>query len=77
MEQPEFISYEKAKEVVAEVVEMEHPTQGGRRIFNVYNHRGDPICWFYADEVEDEIEAEEFEDVKDHILHFIPRWAMD
>lgn len=75
MEKLQFISYEQAKKMVAEVVEMEHPTEDGKRIFNVYNHRGEAICWFDADEVEQEVEAEEFEDVKEHILHLIPDWA--
>lgn len=76
MEEPKFIPYEKAKEIVADIVEMEHPTEDGRRIFNVYNHRGESICWFDADEVEDEVDAEEFVEVKEHILHYIPDWAV-
>jgi hypothetical protein len=75
MDEPRYLPYEEAKKLVAEVVEMEHPTEDGKRIFNVYNHRGDAICWFDADEVEDEIEAQEFEDIKEHILHFVPEWA--
>ncbi len=75
MEEPKYMPYEEAKKIVSEVVEMEHPTHDGRRIFNVYNQRGASICWFDADEVEDEIAAEEFEDVKEHILHFIPDWG--
>ena len=75
MEEPQYLPYEEAKKLVAQVVEMEHPTEDGRRIFNVYNHVGEAICWFDADEVEDEIDAREFEDVKEHILHFIPDWA--
>ena len=75
MDEPRYLPYEEAKKLVADVVEMEHPTEDGKRIFNVYNHRGDAICWFDADEVEDEIEAQEFEDIKEHILHFVPEWA--
>lgn len=75
MDELRFIPYEEAKKIVAEVVEMEHPREDGKRIFNVYNQRGESICWFYAEEVEAEIEAEEFEDVKEHILHLIPDWA--
>ena len=76
MEEPQFLSYEKAKEIVASVIEMEHPTEDGKRIFNVYNHAGKSICWFDADEVEAEVDAEEFDDIKEHILHFIPDWAV-
>jgi hypothetical protein len=76
MEKPKVIPYEEAKKIVAEVVEMEHPTEDGKRIFNVYDHRGVSICWFDAEDVEDEIDALEFEDVKEHILHFIPEWAV-
>ena len=75
MDEPKYLPYEKAKEIVADVVEMEHPTDDGRRIFNVYNHRGQSICWFDADEVEAELDAEEFVEVKEHILHFIPDWT--
>jgi len=76
MDEPRFIPYEKAKEIVDDVIEMEHPQQGGKRIFNVYNHAGKPICWFDAEEVEAEIDAEVFEEIKEHILHFIPEWAV-
>ncbi|MBW1896765.1 MAG: hypothetical protein JRI47_06875 [Deltaproteobacteria bacterium] len=76
MDEPTFIPYEEAKEIVSEVVEMEHSTEDGKRIFNVYNHAGKAICWFDADEVEAEIEAGEFEEIKDHILRFIPTWAV-
>jgi hypothetical protein len=76
MDEPAFISFEEAKKIVSEVVEMEHPTEDGRRIFNVYNQAGKAICWFDADEVEAELEAGEFEEIKDHILHFIPTWAV-
>ncbi len=75
MEEPRFIPYEEAKKIVAEVVEMEHPTEEGKRIFNVYNHRGESICWFDAEEVEAEVDAGEFEEIEEHILHFIPEWA--
>jgi hypothetical protein len=75
MNEPRYMSYEEAKKLVAEVVEMEHPTEDGKRIFNVYNHRGEAICWFDAEEVESEIDAQEFEDIKEHILHFVPEWA--
>lgn len=76
MEEPAYIPYERAKEVVSDIVEMEHPTDDGRRIFSVLNQRGEEICWFDADEVEDEIDAREFDDVKEHILHFIPEWVV-
>jgi hypothetical protein len=76
MGETSFIPYEEAKKIVADVVEMEHPTDEGKRIFNVYNHAGAAICWFDADEVESEVEAEEFEDIKEHILHFIPDWVV-
>ena len=75
MDEPRYLPYEEAKKLVAQVVEMEHPTEDGKRIFNVYNHRGDAICWFDAEEVEEEIDAREFEDIEEHILHFIPEWA--
>jgi hypothetical protein len=76
MEKVTFIPYEKAKQIVANIIEMEDPTRDGKRIFNVYNHRGQAICWFDADQVEEEIEAKEFDDIKEHILHFIPDWAV-
>jgi hypothetical protein len=76
MDEPRFIPYEKAKEIVDDVIEMELAQQGGKRIFNVYNHAGKPICWFDAEEVEAEIDAEAFEEIKEHILHFIPEWAV-
>jgi hypothetical protein len=76
MEELRYLPYEEAKKLVSDIVEMEHPTNDGRRIFNVYNQRGESVCWFDAEEVEDEIDAEEFEQVKEHILHFIPEWAV-
>jgi hypothetical protein len=76
MEKPTFVPYKKAKEIVANVIEMEHPTEDGKRIFAVYNHAGMQICWFEADEVESEVDAEEFDEIKEHILHFIPDWVI-
>jgi len=76
MDEPRFIPYEEAKKIVAEVVEMEHPREEGKRIFNVYNQKGESICWFDAEEVEAEVDAEEFEEIKEHILHLIPDWAV-
>jgi hypothetical protein len=76
MDEPRYLPYEQANKLVAEVIEMEHPTEDGKRIFNVYNHRGQSICWFDAEEVEAEIDAAEFTEVKDHILHFIPDWTV-
>ena len=76
MEELRYLPYEEAKKLVSDIVEMEHPTEDGRRIFNVYNQRGESVCWFDAEEVEDEVDAEEFEEVKEHILHFIPEWAV-
>jgi hypothetical protein len=75
MEEPRYLPYEDAKRLVSDIVEMEHPSDDGRRIFNVYNQRGEAICWFDADEVEDEIEPEDFGQVREHILHYIPEWA--
>ncbi len=76
MDERRYLPYEQAKKIVAEVVEMEHPREDGRRIFNVYDYTGRSICWFDAEEVESEIDAQEFEEVKDHILHFIPDWTV-
>ena len=76
MDEPRFIPYEEAKKIVADVVEMEHPHKNGKRVFYVYNQAGEPICWFDADDVEAEIDAEEFDEIKEHILHFIPEWAV-
>ena len=58
MDEPKFLPYEKAKEIVDDIIEMEHPQIDGKRIFNVYNKAGTVICWFDADEVEDEIGTE-------------------
>ena len=76
MDEPRYIPYEKASKMVAEVVEMEHPGEDGKRIFNVYDHQGRSICWFDAEELEAEIDAAEFTEVKEHILHFIPDWVV-
>jgi len=76
MGEPRFIPYEEAKKIVGEVVEMEHPTNEEKRIFNVYDHRGKAICWFDADEVESASEAGEYQDVIEHILPFVPDWAV-
>jgi DNA-directed RNA polymerase subunit F len=76
MDEPKYIPYDEAKKIVAEVLEMEHPREDGKRVFNVYDHQGKSICWFDADEVEEEIEAAEFDDIKEHLLHYIPEWAV-
>ena len=35
MDEPRFIPYEQASKIVAEVVEMEHPEEDGKRIFRI------------------------------------------
>ena len=76
MEKPTFVPYEKANEMVANVIEMEHPTENGKRIFAVYNHAGLQICWFDAEEVESEVNAEEFDEIRQFFIYVSLALAM-
>lgn len=75
MEEINFLPYERARKIVAEIVDEEHISEPNRRIFTVYDHKGRSICWFDAEEVLAEAGVKRLEDAYDFILHSIPDWV--
>ncbi|MFW8600351.1 hypothetical protein ACOHYD_02590 [Desulfobacterota bacterium M19] len=86
-EEINFIPYEEARELVANVVEEEHVKETNRRILTVYDHKNREMCWFDAEEVVAEVGGapkkrpyeQEKEEIKlaavDYVLHRIPDWC--
>ena len=75
MEEIHFLPYERAKKIVAEIVDEEHISEPNRRIFTVYDHHGKSLCWFDAAEVMAEAGVKRLEDAYDFLLHSIPEWV--
>ncbi|MFO7760966.1 MAG: hypothetical protein ACQES8_01950 [Thermodesulfobacteriota bacterium] len=83
--QMQFISYEKAVEVVGNIVEEEHLHEPGRRILTVYDKKGRELCWYDAEELLAEVRQEKSDlkgdDLKREavrvVMNQIPEWAVD
>ena len=85
----QFLPYEKAKQIIGNVIEEEHIHEDNRRILNVYDLKGKEICWFDANEVLSEVSNtgkkkltdQEREDAKlaavEYIMHRIPKWVIE
>ncbi len=76
-----FLPYDKAKEIVANVIEEEHIHEPGRRILTVYDHEERELCWFDAEEVLAELDPNlKGDDLKiaavEYILRRIPDWVV-
>ncbi len=83
-----FIAYEDAVKLVANVVEEEHVYEENRRILTVYGHDGQELCWFDAEEVVSEVGGQpakhafeqERDEIKEaavkYIMHRIPDWCL-
>jgi hypothetical protein len=83
-----FIPYEEAAKIVANVVEEEHVREKDRRILTVYGHDGRELCWFDAEEVVAEVGgkphknnfAQERDEIKtaavEYVMHRIPDWCL-
>ncbi len=89
-DQVNFISYEEAAKIVANVVEEEHIREKDRRILTVYAKDGRELCWFDAEEVISEVggkqrEVKPFEQERDdvkkaaveYVMHRIPDWCLE
>ncbi|MFP3984281.1 MAG: hypothetical protein ACLFV2_11410 [Desulfurivibrionaceae bacterium] len=83
-EQIQFISYEKAMEIVGNIVEEEHLHEPDRRILTVYDKKGRELCWYDAEEVLSEVKEEnpglKDDDLKKEavevVMKQIPDWAV-
>lgn len=83
-EQIQFISYEKAMEIVGNVVEEEHLHETERRILTVYDKKGRELCWYDAEEVLSEVKEKrpdlKGDDLKkeavEAVMRQIPDWAV-
>ncbi len=84
-EQMQFIPYEKANEIVGNIVEEEHLHEPNRRILTVYDKQGRELCWYDAEEVLEEARAAKPELKGDElkkeavrvIMQQIPEWAVE
>lgn len=83
-----FLPYEKAKQIVGNVIEEEHLHEANRRILTAYDLQGRELCWFDAEEVLTEVRSgekkrvgnNESDEVKmaavEYVLHRIPEWVL-
>ncbi|MBW2466456.1 MAG: hypothetical protein JRF02_04070 [Deltaproteobacteria bacterium] len=77
-----YLSYEEAIKFVGAIQEEEHPNENNRRIFTVYDVKGNEMCWFDAEEIIAIVapgkvnpkKAEIQPLVEDYILNHIPDW---
>ncbi len=89
-DQVNFISYEEAAKIVANVVEEEHIHEQDRRILTVYAKDGRELCWFDAEEgitegggvheVKKPFEQERDEVKKaavEYVMRRIPDWCLE
>ncbi len=81
MSDEKFMPYEKARKVVARVMEEEHLQDPNRRVLTVYDVKDRELCWFDADDLVAELgldpkKAETREAVVEYIFHHIPQWAL-
>ncbi|MEN8141074.1 MAG: hypothetical protein ABFR97_07630 [Thermodesulfobacteriota bacterium] len=85
-EENEFVPYEVATKIIANIVEEENIHDNDKRVLTVYDHDGEQLCWYDADEVEAEV-IDQVENKKDRdavkcacvesIMHQIPKWAVE
>ncbi len=85
-EESEFVPYEVAAKIIANIVEEENVHEANKRVLTVYDHDEVELCWYDADEVEAEV-MDLIEDKKDRdaikiacvesIMHQIPKWVVE
>ena len=82
-DQISYLPFEKALKIVGAIQEEEHPSELNRRIFTVYDTKGQEICWFDAEDtiaivapgkVNPKKEAVQ-PLVEEYILNHIPDWS--
>lgn len=85
-DESEFIPYEVAAKIIANIVEEENIHQNDKRVLTVYDHDGEQLCWYDADEVEDEVidmvqNKKDRDEIKcacvESIMHQIPKWVLE
>jgi hypothetical protein len=81
-QQLSYLTYDQALKTVGAIQEEEHPYENNRRIFTVYDVKGNELCWFDADEITAKVAPGSVEPkkdeiqplVEDYILNHIPDW---
>ncbi len=73
----QFIPFDVAQKIVGAVQEEEHIEERDRRILTVYDVDNRELCWFDHDEIMAEVEPKTKEAAVEHILHHIPKWAVE
>ncbi len=76
-ETTQFIPYEVAQKIVGAVQEEEHVHDLNHRILTVYDLDNRELCWFDHDEIMAEVEPKTKEAAVEHIMHHIPKWAVE
>ncbi len=82
-EEIEFIPFEVAQKIVANVNEEEHQQDVDRRVLAVYDKNGKELCWFDADDVLKDIgmadskKEEAKEMAVEYVLRHIPAWSVE
>jgi len=77
-----YLPYDQAVKTVGAIQEEEHPYENNRRIFTVYDVKGNEVCWFDAEEIIATVAPGKVEPKKDeiqplvekYILNHIPDW---
>ena len=77
----QFLSFEKAADLVGAIQEEEDIDRPNHRILTVYSNEDKELCWFDFDETVKavgEVDKEQLKEaVQNYILHHIPAWALD
>ena len=81
-QQLSYLPYDQAVKLVGAIQEEEHPYENNRRIFTVYDVKGNEVCWFDAEEIitavvpgKTDPKKEKIQPlVEEYILKHIPEW---
>lgn len=77
-----FLPYDEASRLVAAIQEEEDVDDPDRRIFTVYNHKDEAICWFDFEELMRDAgvkknDAAAKEKVTEYVMRHIPDWVVE
>ena len=88
-ESGDFLAYDEAKKIIANVIEEEHLHEVNRRVLTVYDKAGKELCWFDADDVMEKVGGSKdqaktdvaIEEAKiaavEYVMHHLPVWVYD
>lgn len=78
-----YLPYDQALKIVGAIQEEEHSHEPNRRIFTVYDIKGQELCWFDAEDTIAVVAPGKTNPkktvvqplVENYILHHIPDWS--